>query len=96
MTEGHIHSIESFGLVDGPGVRCVVFLKGCALRCRFCHNPDTWDMLSGSETWTPEKLVERMLRFKPYWGKKGGVTVSGGEPLLQLDFLIEFFRALKK
>ena len=95
MTQGYIHSIESFGLVDGPGVRCVVFLKGCALRCRFCHNPDTWDQ-EGSEVWQPDKLVERVLRFRPYWDKKGGVTVSGGEPLLQIDFLIDFFRLLKK
>ena len=95
MTQGYVHSIESFGLVDGPGVRCVVFLKGCALRCRYCHNPDTWDR-AGSEVWEPAKLVERVLRFKPYWGEKGGITVSGGEPLLQIDFLIDFFRLLKE
>ena len=94
MTLGNVHKIESFGLVDGPGVRCVVFLKGCALRCRFCHNPDTWDG-TGGEAWEPARLVERVLRFRPYWDTDGGVTVSGGEPLLQIDFLIEFFRLLK-
>ena len=95
MTLGNVHKIESFGLVDGPGVRCVVFLKGCALRCRFCHNPDTWDG-TGGVAWEPARLVERVLRFRPYWSADGGVTVSGGEPLLQIDFLIEFFRLLKK
>lgn len=93
--EGFVHSIESFGLVDGPGVRCVVFLQGCAMRCRYCHNPETWQ--AGGTPWKVEDLVKKVLRFKPYWGKdKGGVTVSGGEPLRQIDFLVEFFTALKK
>ena len=94
--EGRIHSIESFGLVDGPGVRCVVFLKGCRMRCRYCHNPDTWQM-EGGTLYTVPDLVKKVMRFKPYWGKdKGGVTVSGGEPLLQIEFVTEFFTALKK
>lgn len=93
--EGRIHSIESFGLVDGPGVRCVVFLKGCRMRCRYCHNPDTWQM-EGGTLMTPDAMFEKIIRFKPYWGKGGGVTVSGGEPLLQIEFVTELFRRLKK
>ena len=93
--EGRIHSIESFGLVDGPGVRCVVFLKGCRMRCRYCHNPDTWQM-EGGTLMTPDAMFEKIIRFKPYWGKGGGVTDSGGEPLLQIEFVTELFRRLKK
>lgn len=93
--EGRIHSIESFGLVDGPGVRCVVFLKGCRMRCRYCHNPDTWQM-SGGTLQSAEQIYQRVLRFRPYWGKGGGVTVSGGEPLLQIEFVTELFQKLKK
>lgn len=93
--EGRIHSIESFGLVDGPGVRCVVFLKGCRMRCRYCHNPDTWQM-SGGTLQSAEQIYHRVLRFKPYWGEGGGVTVSGGEPLLQIEFVTELFQKLKK
>ena len=90
MIEGYIHSIESMGLVDGPGIRTVVFFQGCRLRCRYCHNPDTWTMRSGKEQiFTPEQLVNKLLRFKPYFGDNGGVTFSGGEPLLQKDFLCE-------
>lgn len=90
MIEGYIHSIESMGLVDGPGIRTVVFFQGCRLRCRYCHNPDTWAMRSGKEQiFTPEQLVNKLLRFKPYFGDNGGVTFSGGEPLLQKDFLCE-------
>ena len=88
MILGRIHSLESMGLVDGPGVRAVVFLQGCALRCRYCHNPDTWAM-EGGETCTPQQLTGRLLRFKPYFGQTGGVTFSGGEPLLQSAFLAE-------
>ena len=86
---GYVHSLESFGSVDGPGVRFVVFLQGCALRCKYCHNPETW--AEGGEPWTAEALFQRVYRYRNYWGKKGGITVSGGEPLRQLDFLTEFF-----
>lgn len=92
--KGYVHSLETFGLVDGPGVRFVVFLQGCSLRCQFCHNPETWH--SGGEEWTSEKLWQRAYRYKQYWKSNGGVTVSGGEPLLQLDFLTEFFKLAKK
>ena len=96
MIEGYIHSIESMGLVDGPGIRTVVFFQGCRLRCRYCHNPDTWAMNSGKEQIvTPEQLVKRILRFKPYFGDNGGVTFSGGEPLLQKEFLCEVLRLCK-
>ena len=86
---GYVHSLETFGSVDGPGVRFVVFLQGCALRCKYCHNPETW--AEGGEEWTVDKLFQRVWRYRNYWGKKGGITVSGGEPLRQLDFLTEFF-----
>ena len=89
MTQGRIHSLESMGLVDGPGIRTVVFLQGCALRCRYCHNPDTWAAEGTAESVTPWQLVERLVRFKPYYGSTGGVTFSGGEPLLQPAFLAE-------
>lgn len=95
MTSAFIHSFESFGAVDGPGVRFVVFMQGCNMRCRYCHNPDTWKRNCGNE-YDVETVVKRALRFKPYWGELGGVTVSGGEALLQIDFLTEFFKALKK
>lgn len=91
---GYVHSLESFGLVDGPGIRFVVFLQGCALRCQFCHNPDTWK--SGGEQWTAQKLFERVWRYHTYWKNGGGITVSGGEPLLQIDFVTEFFRLAKE
>jgi len=91
---GHIHSFESFGTVDGPGIRFVVFLQGCPLRCQYCHNPDTWK--SGGEEYTVEDVAQRALRYKNYFGDKGGVTVSGGEPLLQIDFLIELFTLAKE
>lgn len=95
MTKGIIHSIESFGSVDGPGVRFVIFLQGCKMRCQFCHNPDTWK-LSSDRAYTPEELLRMAKRYKVYWGKDGGITVSGGEPLLQIDFLIEFFKLCKR
>ena len=95
MTVGHVHSIESMGLVDGPGIRTVIFLQGCALRCRFCHNPDTWELSGGTE-YTPEKLVAKIRRFKPYFKEDGGVTFSGGEPLFQPEFLLETCKLLKK
>ena len=91
---GRIHSFESFGTVDGPGIRFVVFLQGCPLRCRYCHNPDTWE--AGGEEYTAEEIVSRALRYKNYFGDKGGVTVTGGEPLVQIDFVIELFTILKE
>lgn len=94
-TLGYVHSLESFGSVDGPGVRFVVFLQGCALRCKYCHNPETW-AAEGGEEWTVEKLFQRVYRYRNYWGKKGGITVSGGEALLQIDFVIELFTLAKE
>lgn len=88
---GHIHSMESFGAVDGPGIRCVLFLQGCPLRCKFCHNPDTWPA-QGGQNMTPEQAIRRVIRYKPYIQKTGGVTLSGGEPLLQSAFCLEFAR----
>lgn len=92
---GRIHSLESFGSVDGPGVRFVVFLQGCRMRCKFCHNPESWSIDKG-EPWTAEALFQRAYRYRNYWGKDGGITVCGGEPLLQVDFLIEFFQLAKE
>lgn len=94
MKKGIVHSLESFGSVDGPGVRFVVFLQGCKMRCQFCHNPDTWK-LSSDKAYTAEELLRMAKRYRVYWGKDGGITVSGGEPLLQIDFLIEFFKLCK-
>ncbi len=90
-----IHSFESFGTVDGPGIRFVVFLKGCPLRCKFCHNPDTWDATTG-KNYTVDELVLQILRYKSYFTGGGGVTVSGGEPLLQTEAVLELFTKLKK
>ena len=87
---GRVHSIQSMGTLDGPGVRFVIFTQGCPLRCKCCHNPDTWDFLGGT-LYTPEQLVSRALRFRPYFGQDGGVTVSGGEPLMQARFVTELF-----
>lgn len=95
--QGRIHSIETFGSVDGPGVRFVVFLQGCHLRCKYCHNPDTWNPnAEGVQMMEAEALLNRALRYKTYWGESGGITVSGGEPLLQIDFLTELFTLAKK
>lgn len=95
MAKGSVASIESFGLVDGPGIRTVVFLNGCKLRCKYCHNPEMWTL--GKSNMTKEELLEKILRFKPYFKRnKGGVTFSGGEPLLQIDFLIETCKLLKE
>ena len=92
---GRVHSVESFGLVDGPGVRYVIFLQGCALRCQFCHNPDSWEAHNPSAEMTDaQTLLEQALRYKKYWGrdgKKGGITVSGGEPMLQMEFVTALF-----
>lgn len=96
MCKGFIHSFESMGLVDGPGIRFVVFLQGCPLRCTFCHNPDTWETNTGNE-FTPDDLIKKILRYKPYFNRsKGGVTFSGGEPLLQYDFLLETVKKCKE
>lgn len=93
--EGRIHSFESLGAVDGPGVRFVVFMQGCSLKCKYCQNRDTWD-LHGGTTYTVDNLVQKILRYKNYIMPNGGVTISGGEPLLQTKFLIELFTELKK
>ncbi|MBQ8209623.1 MAG: pyruvate formate lyase-activating protein [Clostridia bacterium] len=90
MTEGRVHSIQSLGTVDGPGVRFVVFTQGCCLRCGCCHNPDTWDM-NEDTVFTPEEIVKKALRCREYFGNDGGITFSGGEPLLQADFVRETF-----
>lgn len=87
---GSVHSLQSLGTVDGPGIRYVVFLQGCNLRCGCCHNPDTWDMNCGTE-YTAEEILQKALRFREYFGKDGGITVSGGEPLLQSEFCAELF-----
>ena len=88
---GRIHSFESFGTVDGPGVRFVIFMQGCPLRCLFCHNPDTWTINGKSKyEFTPDELLTEVLKYKKFI-KKGGVTVSGGEPLMQSEFVAEFF-----
>lgn len=93
---GRIHSLESFGTVDGPGIRFVVFMQGCPLRCQYCHNPDTWDVTKGSK-YTPEKLMEEIIRYKSYMDfSGGGVTFTGGEPLLQADFILEVSKLCKK
>lgn len=93
--EGRIHSFESLGAVDGPGVRFVIFMQGCSLKCKYCQNRDTWD-LHGGTTYSVEELIEKILRYKNYIIPNGGVTISGGEPLLQAKFLIELFTELKK
>lgn len=93
--KGLVHSIQSLGTVDGPGVRFVVFLSGCNLRCKCCHNPDTWDIKGGKE-YTAEEIVDKAKRFKEYFGKEGGITLSGGEPLLQSGFAREIFTLCKK
>ena len=95
MIVGHIHSMESMGLVDGPGIRSVVFFQGCALRCKFCHNPDTWEFQGGEEI-TPEALVKKISRFKPYFKQNGGVTFSGGEPLMQPEFLLKTLKLCRQ
>lgn len=91
---GRIHSMESFGTVDGPGIRFVLFLQGCPLRCLYCHNPDTWGYQDGKDM-SVDEVVEQILKYKTYI-KNGGVTISGGEPLVQIDFVIELLKALKQ
>ena len=88
---GKIHSFESFGTVDGPGIRYVIFFKGCPLRCKYCHNPDTWNQ-DGASEYSVEQIYEQAMRYKNYWGEDGGITITGGEPLLQTDFAIELLK----
>ncbi|AQS53107.1 Pyruvate formate-lyase-activating enzyme [Jeotgalibaca dankookensis] len=92
--KGFVHSTESFGSVDGPGIRFVVFMQGCRMRCQFCHNPDTWNIGAGTEM-TTDELLDMAMEYEYFWGDKGGITVSGGEPLLQIDFIIELFQKAK-
>ncbi|WP_289050388.1 pyruvate formate-lyase-activating protein [Acidaminococcus timonensis] len=92
--QGRIHSIESFGSVDGPGTRFIIFVQGCNMRCLYCHNVDTWDCHKGQLRSTDD-LLDQAERYRPYWGPEGGITVSGGEPLLQIDFLLELFQKAK-
>lgn len=93
--KGRIHSFQSLGTLDGPGVRFVAFLQGCPLRCGCCHNPDTWDGHSGTE-YEAEEIVRRAARYRGYFGRDGGITLSGGEPLLQRDFAAEVFRLCRE
>ena len=92
---GKIHSFQSFGAVDGPGVRFIVFMQGCPYRCVYCHNPDTWNFNDG-DTYTIDDVTKRVLRFTPYFKNGGGLTVSGGEPLYQADFVSSLFCEMKK
>ncbi len=92
MMTGRVHSFQTMGAVDGPGVRFVVFLQGCPLHCAYCHNPDTWEP-QGGEPYTPQAVCEKILRYRPYL-RHGGVTVSGGEPLMQAPFVAALFRLL--
>ncbi|QIL46643.1 pyruvate formate lyase-activating protein [Vagococcus coleopterorum] len=91
---GRIHSTENFGTVDGPGVRFIIFTQGCRMRCEFCHNPDTWEIGKGREV-TTDEMIEEALKYRSYWGDKGGITVSGGEPLLQIPFMTDLFKKAK-
>jgi len=93
--KGRIHSLESFGTVDGPGVRYVVFCQGCPMRCAYCHNPDTWAVNGGTEM-EASYIIEQYERNKGFYANGGGLTVTGGEPLLQVDFLIELFTLAKE
>ncbi len=92
--KGYIHSQESFGTVDGPGIRYVVFFQGCPMRCQYCHNPDTWEVKKGTEV-TAEEIIKNYNKNRSFY-QKGGLTVTGGEPLLQIDFLLELFKAAKE
>lgn len=96
MTEltGRIHSLESFGTVDGPGIRYVVFFQGCPMRCLYCHNPDTWEMAGGAEM-TADEIIEKITRNRAFY-TSGGITATGGEPMLQIDFLTELFTKAKQ
>ena len=94
MTKGYIHSIESCGTVDGPGIRYVIFFQGCPMRCLYCHNPDTWEPNKGTQM-TVDEVLEGFYSNMPFY-HNGGVTVTGGEPMMQMDFLIELFTKLHK
>ena len=91
MIKGRIHSLESFGAVDGPGIRYLIFLKGCNMRCKYCHNADTWNPES-NDLQTADELLDKAERFRSYWKNGGGITVSGGEALLQMDFMLDLFK----
>ncbi len=91
---GYINSFQSLGTVDGPGLRFVVFLQGCNLRCKCCHNPDTWQ--NGGKEYSHEEIAEKVLKYREYFGEKGGITVSGGEPLLQSEFVYNLFSLCKE
>ncbi len=93
--KGYISKLETFGLVDGPGIRFVIFLQGCKMRCKYCHNPETWAMEGGQE-WTAQDLFNRAYRYKNYWKDNGGITISGGEALLQMEFVTELFALAKE
>ncbi len=92
--KGNIHSIETFGTVDGPGIRFVIFMQGCPMRCKYCHNPDTWS-ISSAYQYEPKELIDKFLRNKEFY-RHGGITVSGGEPLLQIEFVTELFTLAKE
>lgn len=92
--KGYVHSVESFGSVDGPGIRFVIFLQGCRMRCQYCHNPDTWNIGVGEEK-TASELLDDAARYRAFWGSQGGITCSGGESLVQLDFLLDLFTQAK-
>lgn len=92
--QGYVHSLESFGTVDGPGIRFVVFLQGCPLRCKYCHNPDTWTYGSG-KLYESQEIFDMAMKYKHYFSKGGGITLTGGEPLLQMDFSIELLKKFK-
>ena len=94
MAVGRIHSKETFGTVDGPGIRYVLFLQGCPMRCLYCHNPDTWTLTAG-KAMTVDEILADYRTYEPYL-KNGGITLSGGEPLMQIDFVIALFEAAKK
>ena len=94
MAIGRVHSYETFGAVDGPGIRFIVFLQGCPLRCLYCHNPDSWDPTDGTEV-TVDEIVEKVMAYKGFYKNGGGVTFSGGEPMMQHEFVYEVICALK-
>ena len=94
--KGRINSIETLGTLDGPGIRFVAFLQGCKLRCLYCHNPETWDTVGNSQLIESTELIEKCLKYKNYFGNEGGITFSGGEPLLQPEFLLECLRLAKE
>ena len=96
MIQGRISSIETLGLMDGPGIRFVAFFQGCKLRCKYCHNPETWDMKGSSQIISSDELIAKVLKYKNYYGEEGGVTFSGGEPLLQPEFLLDCLKLCKE